>query len=96
MSKRFCAKWSAMGAALAWSWGVRAQDAAPIAVPPLPLDPTSQLLMVVLESGSLPVVLAFVVWQVSRGLSGWTPTIKVIHQKEEPWDGTERRRSSDR
>ena len=90
-------RWPTIAALLGWSLSAWGQDVAatPIALPGL--DPTSQMLVAVLDSGSLPLVLAFLVWQVSRGMSGFTPTIRVVHVREDaaPWDGRERRRDGE-
>ena len=95
MSKIELLRWPTIAGLLGWSLSASGQDA-PVAVPLAGLDPTSALLVQVLESGSLPVVLAFVVWQLTRASSGFTPTLRVIHTREDlPWDGRERRRSSD-
>jgi hypothetical protein len=96
---RPCFKWPVLVGLFAWSIRAMAQDPAPVptAIAPL-LDPTSAMVVGLLDSGGIPLVAAWVAYQVSRGLSGFTPTLRIIHHKAEAeWDGVDRRRSdSDR
>ena len=69
------------------------------ALAPLVMDPTTTLLVSLLDSGGLPLVCAFIAWKLGATLHKWTPTIRVVHVRTdpEPWDGVERRgRSSSR
>lgn len=78
-----------------WSFRAVAQDPAGAVAAVAAVDPTTAMMVSLLDSGGLPLVCAFIAWKLSGAVNGWTPTIKVIHQKQEPWDGVERRRSAD-
>lgn len=88
--------------AFVWSLRAVAQTPTPeesiAAIAPLVMDPTTTLMVSLLDSGGLPLVCAFIAWKLSGALSGFTPTVRVVHVREpEPWDGVERRgRSSER
>ena len=93
----------ALLAAFIWSFRAMAQQPTPggdpgAALAPLVMDPTSALMVSLLDSGGLPLVCGFIAWKLSGALNGWTPTIRVVHVREpEPWDGVDRRRGdSDR
>jgi hypothetical protein len=56
------------------------------------MDPTSALMVSLIDSGGLPVVCGLVAWKLSGALSSFTPTIRVIHENDSrPWDGVDRR-----
>jgi len=78
-----------------WSFRAIAQTPAvdPVAaLAPLVMDPTSALMVSLIDSGGLPVVCGLIAWKLSGAINGWTPTIRVIHENDSrPWDGVDRR-----
>ena len=96
-------KLPAVAALLVWSIQAAAQDVAPVApvAPSLPMiaDPWSAMMASAASSGPLAGVAAYIAWTLGRSIHGWTPTIRVVHLHQPepaPWDGTERRRGSER
>ena len=81
----------------AWSFRAVAQDPSATVAAVAAVDPTTAMMVSLLDSGGLPLVCAFIAWKLSGAVNGWTPTIKVIHERQEapPWDGVERRRGGD-
>jgi len=74
-----CVKWAAVGAVLGWAIQAHGQAMDPVAAIS---DPTSTMLVGLVENGGLPMVLAYIAWTMSRSLTGWVPTIRVIHENQ--------------
>ena len=78
-------------------WSFRALAQTPTVDPvaalaPLVMDPTSALMVSLIDSGGLPVVCGLIAWKLSGAINDWTPTIRVIHENDSrPWDGVDRR-----
>ena len=86
----------AMLGGLAWSLQAMAQDSPidPLALAPLAVDPQTAMLVSVLESGSLPMVFIVCFYMLKNSIGSWTPTVRIVHVRDNaPWDGVERRGS---
>ena len=80
-----CLKLGLASAVIAWCWTAAAQTPSP----PLPTaDDWSILELAVRELGAPGVVAGLVFW-LTRSFSGWTPTIKIIHERRESREDTQ-------
>jgi len=78
--RHHCIKWALAGGVLGWALQAHGQD---IDQAYALTDPNAAMLVAILENGGLPVVLAWVAWTLSRSLTGWVPTIRVIHENHQ-------------
>lgn len=81
----------------AWSFRAVAQDPSAAVAAVAAVDPTTAMMVSLLDSGGLPLVCAFIAWKLSGAVNGWTPTLRIVHTQEvlPPWDGVERRGGGD-